>query len=326
MSNLRLHFTFLIFGFFLLAGSHSYATGLGIVNNTGYDLHEFYVRLNDSLGPAWSDNLIPSNEVFVNEGQHAFSLQDIDNLYGMWSVTVRAIDSEGNIYEKYVGHLGFIEYEEGNTLTSADITRYAANTNTGGGKGKPVKNSFSGYINITNDTGYDIYYLHFSHEDTTDWEEDMLGDDILEDGETFQITVTDYASSIFDFRAQDEDGDTYTIYGIDIATNDLVLTLDHLDDQSSGGNGFDGYINITNRTGYDIYYLHVSHEDETSWEEDMLGDDILEHGETFEVTVTDYASSIFDIRAQDEDGDTYTVYGIDIATDDLVLTLDYLDD
>ncbi len=94
---------------------------------------------------------------------------------------------------------------------------------------------------------------------------------------------------------------------------------------STSASAFDGYIDVTNNTGYDIYYLYVSPAKSSSWEEDVLGDDILADGETVRVTVRKQKSSVFDIKAEDEDGDTYTIWELDIATEDLVLTLDDLD-
>ncbi len=95
-------------------------------------------------------------------------------------------------------------------------------TNKAGGE-------FSGYIEVTNNTGYDVYYLYVSHEDSEDWEDDVLGDEILEDGESFRVELDNYPSSIFDVQAEDEDEDTYTLYGIDVETDDLILTIDDLD-------------------------------------------------------------------------------------------------
>ncbi len=95
-------------------------------------------------------------------------------------------------------------------------------TNKAGGE-------FSGYIEITNKTGYDVYYLYVSHEDSEDWEDDVLGDDVLADGESFRVELDNYPSSIFDVQAEDEDEDTYTLYGIDVETDDLILTIDDLD-------------------------------------------------------------------------------------------------
>lgn len=184
--------------------------------------------------------------------------------------------------------------------------------------------AFNGYVEVTNNTGYDIYYLYVSNASSDSWEEDVLGDDILEHGETVRVNVRKQKSSVFDIRAEDEDGDTYTLWEVDIAKEDLVLTLDHLDAGNDQGD-FDGYIDVTNNTGYDIYYLYVSNEESSDWEEDVLGDAILANGETVRVTVNNQDSSVFDIRAEDEDGDTYTIWEMDIATEDLVLTLDHLD-
>lgn len=89
--------------------------------------------------------------------------------------------------------------------------------------------AFDGYIVVTNNTGFDIIYLYISHEDAEDWEEDVLGDEILADGEYIQIDIEGYETSIFDVSAEDEDGDSYTLWGIDIETDDVILTLDDLD-------------------------------------------------------------------------------------------------
>ena len=85
-------------------------------------------------------------------------------------------------------------------------------------------------------------------------------------------------------------------------------------------------LDITNRTGYTIMYMYVSPAKSDSWEEDVLGDDVLPDGKTQRVTLTGYKSSIFDIRLVDEDGDKYTFWNVDVSTDDITVTLDDLDD
>jgi hypothetical protein len=88
----------------------------------------------------------------------------------------------------------------------------------------------------------------------------------------------------------------------------------------------DYYVDITNRTGYTIYYMYVSPAKSTSWEEDVLGKDILATGDTQRVTLTGYRSPIFDIRLVDSDGDSYTFWNVDVSERDIVVTLDDLDD
>ncbi|WP_404473518.1 hypothetical protein LG301_03600 [Vreelandella venusta] len=87
----------------------------------------------------------------------------------------------------------------------------------------------------------------------------------------------------------------------------------------------DYYVDITNRTGYTLYYMYVSPADSQSWEEDVLGNDVLVDGDTQRVTITGYSSPIFDIRVVDEDNDSYTFWEVDVSTQDVVVTLDDLD-
>ncbi len=89
---------------------------------------------------------------------------------------------------------------------------------------------------------------------------------------------------------------------------------------------FDGYIEITNATGFDVYYIYVSHEYDDEWGDDLLEDEILlSDGDTFTVYLEEYDTSYFDIRLEDEEGDTYTIYDVDVSVDDLYVTLDDLD-
>ena len=66
-------------------------------------------------------------------------------------------------------------------------------------------------------------------------------------------------------------------------------------------------ITITNRTGGDIYYLYLSSSGTSSWEEDILGDDILEHRESLRVNVRGSYRQ-FDLKAEDDDGNTAEWY------------------
>lgn len=89
--------------------------------------------------------------------------------------------------------------------------------------------SFNGYVEVTNKTGFNIIYLYISHADSTDWEEDVLDEDILRNGRTVKVNLRGAESSIFDIRGQDEDGDTYTLYDVDVSRRDVVFTLKNID-------------------------------------------------------------------------------------------------
>ena len=85
------------------------------------------------------------------------------------------------------------------------------------------------YVDITNETGYTIYYLYVSPEHASSWEEDVLGSDVMPSGTTQRVTLQGYKSPIFDIRLIDEDDDTYTFWGVDVSRRDLVVTLEDLD-------------------------------------------------------------------------------------------------
>ena len=89
--------------------------------------------------------------------------------------------------------------------------------------------AFDGYVEVTNDTGFDIYFLYVSHGKSKSWEEDVLDEDILRNGQTVRVTVNGAKSEIFDIRVEDEDGDTYTLWNVDISERDVTFTLDDLD-------------------------------------------------------------------------------------------------
>jgi hypothetical protein len=85
------------------------------------------------------------------------------------------------------------------------------------------------------------------------------------------------------------------------------------------------YVDVTNRTGFTILYIYVSPGDARTWEDDVLGLDVLLSGSTQRVNLYGYRSPIFDIRLVDEDGDTYTFWNVDVSRQDLVVTLANLD-
>ena len=89
--------------------------------------------------------------------------------------------------------------------------------------------AFNGYVDVTNNTGYDIYYLYISNENSKSWEEDVLGTDILYNGQTVRVKIRNADSEYFDIRAEDEDGDTYTRWQVDIEISDVTFTLGDLD-------------------------------------------------------------------------------------------------
>jgi hypothetical protein len=85
------------------------------------------------------------------------------------------------------------------------------------------------YVDITNKTGYTIYYVYVSPDKSDSWEEDVLGSEVLMDDDTRRINLKGYKSPIFDIKLVDEDGDSYTFWDVDVSVKDITATLSDMD-------------------------------------------------------------------------------------------------
>jgi len=87
-------------------------------------------------------------------------------------------------------------------------------------------------ITIVNNTGYTIYYLYISQTTNDNWEEDVLGEEVLSDGQSFRVRLS-YPLNVtnrYDILLIDEDGDTYTKWNVLITPNArIVFTLNDID-------------------------------------------------------------------------------------------------
>ncbi|MFM1884967.1 MAG: hypothetical protein RL026_124 [Pseudomonadota bacterium] len=85
------------------------------------------------------------------------------------------------------------------------------------------------YVEIINNTGYTVRQVFVSPADSDDWEEDVLGDEVLRNGESRRINLNGYSSPMFDIRLVDEDGDTYTFMGVDVSEQDVDARPEDID-------------------------------------------------------------------------------------------------
>jgi hypothetical protein len=165
-------------------------------------------------------------------------------------------------------------------------------------------------VTFVNNTGFDIWYLFFSPGDSDYWGADILGTTrTLDDGEkvTFYIHYPEYSNE-FDFLAVDEDGDAYYIWNYEISDAGPAVIEITLADYEGG---FEmptlAEVNLTNDSGYDMWYVFFSPGDSMMWGVDMLDDEtILFDGDTLSlyVPVSDNETR-YDFQGVDEDEDVY---------------------
>lgn len=76
---------------------------------------------------------------------------------------------------------------------------------------------------LVNRTGYDIYVVNISPTKTNKWEEDILGSDILENGEEVQVRFGVGNTRYWDIQAIFEDESSLSWYGIDLLETYRVI-------------------------------------------------------------------------------------------------------
>ena len=73
-------------------------------------------------------------------------------------------------------------------------------------------------IRVVNNTGFDICALYASEPNVDDWEEDLLDENILCDGEKMNIEFTITADNLdWDFAIEDVEGNILEFYGLSFA-------------------------------------------------------------------------------------------------------------
>ena len=71
---------------------------------------------------------------------------------------------------------------------------------------------------------------------------------------------------------------------------------------------------LTNNTGFTLTHIYLSLPSSNSWEEDILGDEVVENGETVVVSVDDGLEACeYDIRYDFSDGDSLIEKAVDMC-------------
>jgi len=87
-------------------------------------------------------------------------------------------------------------------------------------------------ITVVNNTGYACYYLYLSPVSSDNWEEELLGDAILENGQSVRVRLEFPLSreNRYDFKMVDVDGDSYTKWNVLLTENAVVeFVFDDID-------------------------------------------------------------------------------------------------
>lgn len=97
--------------------------------------------------------------------------------------------------------------------------------------GNSEKETLSFNLSVVNDTGVDIYALYASQPEVDDWEEDILADEVLCDGDTIDVEFTVTEDTLdWDFAIEDIEGNMIEFYGLsfeDCSIDGATLILEY---------------------------------------------------------------------------------------------------
>jgi len=184
-----------------------------IANNTGYTVYYCYVSPSSST--EWGNDRLGSN---VMEHGDVLNITSIP-LGTNTPYDIKLVDKDGDSYTKtsltlrqgQVIEFAFSDLDSNSNSSSSNQTSSNSNSSS---SPNPV-------ITIVNNTGYTIYYIHLSPVSADDWEEDVLGDDVLLDGYSINVRLATPLSveNRYDIKLTDADDDTYTKWNVTITPN-----------------------------------------------------------------------------------------------------------
>lgn len=78
-------------------------------------------------------------------------------------------------------------------------------------------------ITVVNNGSTAVWYIHVSPNYSDNWEEDVLGDDVLMPGMQIPVTLTGYdGHCFFDVKVQDSNGYAREYYDVNVCNSDFV--------------------------------------------------------------------------------------------------------
>ncbi len=151
-------------------------------------------------------------------------------------------------------------------------------------------------IEITNESGTDVWYVFISPAKADGWGDDWLGDVVIRDGETH--TIAGIPEGFYDVMAADEEHEQIEVYWNVELEGQITWSLSGLSS-----------LEVTNSTDATLAYLYISPSDADSWGDDWLGDDTIPAGETY--TVSGIPPDTYDVKAKDlEDEFIEAIYNV----------------
>jgi hypothetical protein len=153
-------------------------------------------------------------------------------------------------------------------------------------------------LEITNESGVDVWYIQLSPTKAETWGDDWLGENIIADGDTY--VIEGIPEGTYDVRALDEFEEAIEVWWDEEFIGTVTWTIVGV-----------ASLEIVNESPDTIVFLYISPTEDTSWGDDWLGEDVIGPGESY--TVPGISLDTYDIQAADADDNSIeNVYSVEL--------------
>ena len=155
--------------------------------------------------------------------------------------------------------------------------------------------SFAEEIVIVNKTGFPLYEVYFTSQESSKWGEDVLPYDvILNDSFAVVSFEEELVEGLYKIRLIDEDGEIYLKNNINLGERNKILIQPKDLLALSPGEGLT--FTLVNKTGDTITGLFISSETDDTWGDNLLSGYFLNGNEKIVELQSDFDSAFYDIR------------------------------
>jgi hypothetical protein len=168
-------------------------------------------------------------------------------------------------------------------------------------------------VTVVNNTGDTFQRLFVNSSAFSEKDANVLGHDVLINDGWIRVSLP--SSGNWDLIAVTKDGDIFikTNYPI---RNGAIIQFTGADlsrPPPNEGPGSTPVITVVNKTGYTLYFLHISHYSSSEWGNDVLDNFMISPLGSIQIVLP--SAGIWDFKAVDVDGDSYYKWRYSISKD-----------
>ena len=154
-------------------------------------------------------------------------------------------------------------------------------------------------LEITNDSGVDVWYIYLSPSKAERWGENWLGDHVIRNGETH--TIEGIPEGRYDVQVADQNEEVVEMWSEVDVEGVIPWSIEGL-----------ASLEVINESSTTITELYISAPEDTSWGDPWLSGQAIGPGES--LTIGDIPRGAYDVKVADADGDAIEViYSVGLA-------------